>query len=78
MSTSKYSGPISKEKGFNQALRILKKLGCDKTVREETMSIIERADAKGLLTTGTPKGLAASEVYIACILQEGRMTLDTI
>jgi transcription initiation factor TFIIIB Brf1 subunit/transcription initiation factor TFIIB len=42
------------------------------------MSLIDRADKKGLLKSGTPKALAAGVVYIACILQEDRMTLDTI
>lgn len=42
------------------------------------MSIIERAEKKDLLEKGTPKALAAGAVYIACILCEDRMTLDTI
>ena len=60
------------------AFRIMKKLACDKAVREEVSALIEQADSKGLLTQGTPKGLAAGIVYIACILNEDRMTLDTI
>ncbi|MFW9795317.1 MAG: hypothetical protein ACFFEE_13500 [Candidatus Thorarchaeota archaeon] len=78
MSTSHHGKRTPKETVSGHAFRILKKLGCDETVREETMSIIDRADEKGLLTSGTPRGLAAGAVYIACILQEDRMTLDTI
>lgn len=78
MSASNYTKQTPKEKVSNHAFRILKKLGCDKTVREEAMSLIERADAQGLLAKGTPKGVASGVVYIACILREDRMTLDTI
>ncbi|MFW9835798.1 MAG: cyclin family protein [Candidatus Thorarchaeota archaeon] len=78
MPTSNYTPQTPKEKVSFQAFRILKQLDCDKTVREETMSLIERADTKSLLKQGTPKGLAAGTVYIACILCEDRMTLDTI
>ncbi len=78
MSTSNHTKRTPKETVSGHAFRILKKLDCDKTVREETMSIIDRADKHGLLTSGTPRGLAAGAVYIACILQEDRMTLDTI
>ena len=77
MSASNYTKQTPKEKVSNHAFRILKKLGCDKTVREEAMSLIERADAQGLLAKGTPKGVASGVVYIACILREDRMTLDS-
>jgi transcription initiation factor TFIIIB Brf1 subunit/transcription initiation factor TFIIB len=60
------------------ALRIMKKLACDEAVWEEAISLLERADKEGFLTQGMPKGLAAGIVYIACILNEDRMTLDTI
>jgi transcription initiation factor TFIIIB Brf1 subunit/transcription initiation factor TFIIB len=78
MPTLNYTPKTPKEKVSFHALRILRQLGCDKTVREETMSLIERADTKSLLKQGTPKGLAAGAVYIACILCEDRMTLDII
>jgi transcription initiation factor TFIIIB Brf1 subunit/transcription initiation factor TFIIB len=78
MSISNSSENTPKEEVSTHAFRILKKLDCDKTVRDEAMSLIEQADIKGLLTKGTPKGLAAGAVYIACILREDRMTLDTI
>ena len=78
MSTSDYTEDSPKEKISIHALKILKKLDCDRSVRDESMSLIERADSKGLLSQGTPKGLAAGIVYIACILREDRMTLDTI
>ncbi|MFW9793470.1 MAG: cyclin family protein [Candidatus Thorarchaeota archaeon] len=78
MSTSNFSEKSPKETVSTHALRILKKLDCDKTVRDETMSLIERADTKSLLAKGNPRGHAAGAVYIACILREDRMTLDTI
>ena len=78
MSSSNYIQNDPKEMVSGHASRILKKLDCGKTVQEETMSIIDRADKQGLLTKGSPKGLAAGAVYIACILREDRMTLDTI
>jgi len=78
MSTSNYEQETPKEKVWNHAFRILKKLDCDKTVREEAKSLIERADERGLLENGTPKALAAGVVYIAGILREDRMTLETI
>jgi transcription initiation factor TFIIIB Brf1 subunit/transcription initiation factor TFIIB len=78
MSSSNYTERTQKEKVSGHAYKILKKLDCDKAVREETMTLIERADDQGLLAKGTPKGLAAGVVYIACILREDRMTLDTI
>lgn len=78
MTTSNHKEEILKEKIWNHTFRILKKLDCAKTVREEAKSLIERADERGLLTKGTPKSLAAGAVYIACILREDRMTLDTI
>ena len=78
MSTSNYSEKTPKEKVSVHAYRILKKLDCEKTVRDEAMSLIERADTKSLLAKGTPKGLAAGIVYIACVLREDRMTLDAI
>jgi hypothetical protein len=78
MSTSNYTKETLKEKVSLHAFRILKKLNCDKTVREEAMSLIERADSRGLLAKGSPKSLAAGVVYIACILKEDRMTLDAI
>jgi transcription initiation factor TFIIIB Brf1 subunit/transcription initiation factor TFIIB len=57
---------------------MIKKLGCETGVKEETNTLIERADKAGLLSQGTPKGLAAGIVYIACILAEDRMTQDTV
>ncbi len=78
MSSSNYTEKTRKEDIIEYVLRILHKLSCSEIVREETMSLIERADTQGLLTTGTPKGLAAGSVYIACILCEDRKTLDTI
>jgi transcription initiation factor TFIIIB Brf1 subunit/transcription initiation factor TFIIB len=78
MTTSNYTEKTPEEKVSAHALRILKKLDCDRTVREEAISLIERAASRSLLTKGTPKGLAAGVVYIACILREDRMTLDTI
>jgi transcription initiation factor TFIIIB Brf1 subunit/transcription initiation factor TFIIB len=72
------SEKTQKERVSEQTLRILKKLDCGKSVRDEAMSLIDRADSLGLLKEGTPKGLAAGVVYIACILCEDRMTLDTI
>ena len=60
------------------AFRILKKLACDKAVRTEVSALIERADNQGLFNKGNPKGMAAGIVYIACILNEDRMPLDTI
>ncbi len=78
MSTSNYEEETPKEKVWNQAFKILKKLDCDKTVRQEAKDLIEPADKQGFLTKGTPKALAAGVVYIAGILREDRMTLDTI
>ncbi len=78
MSSSNFTEKTLKEKVSNHAFRILKKLDCDKSVREETMNLIERADNQDLLTKGTPRAIAAGIVYIACILREDRMTLDTI
>ena len=78
MSSSNYTERTPKEKVSGHAFRILKKLDCNKSVREETMTLIERADNQGLLAKGIPKGLAAGVVYIACILREDRMILDTI
>ena len=78
MPSSNYTEINQKEKVSGHALRILKKLDCAKDVREETMSLLDRADKQGLLAKGTPKALAAGAVYIACILQEDRMTLETI
>ena len=78
MSTSNSSEDSPKEKVTIHALRILNKLDCIRPVREEAMKLIERADAQGLFTHGTPKGVAAGVVYIACILREDRMTLETI
>ena len=78
MTTSNNEKTAQKERVILQASRILRKLDCAQNVHDETMSLIERADKKGLLKAGTPKGLAAGVVYIACILQEDRMTLDTI
>jgi len=78
MSTSNHNERTPKEMVTDHALRILKKLDCEKKVREEATSLIERASKKGLLAKGNPKALAAGAVYIACILQENRLTLDTI
>ena len=78
MISSEYSERTLKERVTAHALRILKKLDCTKSVQEETVSLVNRADNQNLLTKGTPKGLAAGAVYIACILCEDRMTLDTI
>ena len=78
MSPSKDREITAKELVSDQALRILKKLDCDKYVRGEALALIDRADKKGLLKEGNPKGLAAGIVYIACILKEDRMTLDAI
>jgi transcription initiation factor TFIIIB Brf1 subunit/transcription initiation factor TFIIB len=78
MPTSNYTEKRPKDRVTAHALRILKTLDCDRTVRDEAMSLIERADAQGLLKKGAPKGLAAGVVYIACILREDRMTLQTI
>lgn len=78
MSTSNFTEKTLKEKVSRHAFRILKTLGCDKTVRKEAMNLIERADNRCLFAKGTPRGLAAGIVYIACILREDRMTLDTI
>ena len=58
--------------------RILSKLKCTDIVREETMSVISRADKRGLLSKGNPKSLAAGSIYIATILSHDRMTLDAI
>ena len=60
------------------ALRILSKLDCKSILQDAVEELIERADSKGLLTTGNPKHLAGGIVYIAGILEEERMTLDTI
>jgi transcription initiation factor TFIIIB Brf1 subunit/transcription initiation factor TFIIB len=78
MSNSNFNERTRKVDVSGHASRILRKLDCDKTVQEETISIIDRAEQQGLLTSGSPKGLAAGAVYIACILREDRMTLDTI
>ena len=78
MTSSNYTEKTLKEKVSNHAFRILNKLDCDKSVREETMNLIERAYINDLLVKGTPKAIAAGAVYIACILREDRMTLDTI
>ena len=78
MSTSNFTEDSPREEVSNHALRILKKLDCERYVREEAIRLIERADKQGLLTHGTTKGLAAGVVYIACILREDRMTLETI
>jgi len=78
MSTSNFTERTRKDEISGHAYRILKQLGCEKNVREETMSIIERAEKQDLLEKGTPKALAAGSVYIACIFCEDRMTLDTI
>ena len=78
MKSSNYSERTLKEKVTDHAFRILKKLDCSKSIREEVLSILERADKHGLLTKGTPKGFAAGAVYIACIFGEDRMTLYTI
>lgn len=78
MSTSNFTKETPKEKVSRHVIRILRKLDCDKTVREEALSLIERADDRGFLTKGTPRSLAAGVVYIACILREDRMTLDAI
>ncbi len=78
MSTSNNNEKVLKEMVFDHALQILKKLDCATNVREEATSLIERANKKGLLANGNPKALAAGAVYIACILQKDRMTLDTI
>ncbi|MHA2424672.1 MAG: hypothetical protein ACXAEF_07775 [Candidatus Thorarchaeota archaeon] len=78
MSISNYTERTPKEKASDHALRILKKLDCNKNTREEALSLIERADNQGLLVKGIPKGLAAGIVYIACILTEDRMTQETV
>jgi transcription initiation factor TFIIIB Brf1 subunit/transcription initiation factor TFIIB len=78
MSTSSNEESAQKDRVILQANRILRKLDCGQHVRDEVISLIERADKKGILKSGTPRGLAAGAVYIACILQEDRMSLDTI
>ena len=78
MSSSNYTERTQKENVAGHALRILKTLDCDNAIQEETISLLDRAEKQDLLTKGTPKAMAAGAVYIACILREDRMTLDTI
>ena len=78
MKSSNYSSRTPRDEVTAHALRILRKLACSKIVQDEAMFLIERADVTGLLASGSPKGLAAGMVYIACILRENRITLDAI
>ncbi len=78
MTISKSNPKSPREIVTEHTIRIHTDLECTDAVQQESMELIARADKQGLLSKGSPKGLAGGIVYIAAILSEDRMTLDSI
>ncbi|MGY5859503.1 MAG: hypothetical protein RTU63_09040 [Candidatus Thorarchaeota archaeon] len=67
------SKPIYEEVVEN-AERIFQALDASDFIRNETLKQLQRADDRELLASCTPVGAAAGAIYIACILQNLRIT----